>query len=109
MKVTDSMIAVEALLLFWHNTDPAAMFDAIYGARPTDDYVIEKRRNMSRDGLIATWHSLDFPHRQKLMHKALTVYGSVANRRVRFDANKLIDASDEVTIPSTDTPFVKQS
>lgn len=109
MKLTDSMMVIEALLSYWYNTEPQQLFDDIYGARPENDWVITKRRNMQHDGLIATYNQLDRAHRTRLVKKAIAKYGSIAARRIRFDASEIAEASEDVFVGHTDSPILVQA
>ena len=74
------LVLVEALVLYWFNTDPTAIMQTIF---PTavESYIAEKVE-LYRQGLDHFWGMLDWDHRQRLIQAARNKYDVEAKRRI---------------------------
>lgn len=76
-----SIIAVDALMLYWHNTESDELLNRVY-TNPEPYYLAEKTK-IWKMGLTYFWSQIDITHRVKLMDAAWEKYGPQARRRGR--------------------------
>ena len=74
-----SMATVEALFLYWYNTDPEEIVEAVYD-NPIGAYKDEKVAAY-QSGLVAFWGELDWEHRTRMVAAAMTKYLAEATRK----------------------------
>jgi hypothetical protein len=78
----DSINTVDALVMYWHNTEPDELLGKVY----TDcaPRYFEEKMSIWKHGLTYFWGQLDREHRHKLMMAAWEKYGLVVQRRSTY-------------------------
>jgi len=76
------VIAVDALMLYWDNTEPDELLRRVY-TDPAPSYLYEKMEiwKIWKQGLTRFWGQIDNAHRAKLMDAAWAKYGEQATKR----------------------------
>jgi hypothetical protein len=81
-KVDMSMPVIEALFMYWYNTEPEDIMMAVYD-NPVGAYLKEKLKYYNL-GLHNFWGQIDYKHQLKLVEAAMKKYGDEAERRVEI-------------------------
>ena len=77
-------ITVECLFLYWYNTRPEEIVDAVYD-NPEDDHYRAKKVDSYKRGLITFWSELDYAHQKRMLQAASDKYLDevIAKQRLR--------------------------
>jgi len=85
-KVDMAMSVIQALFMYWYNTDPDVIMKTVYD-NPAPAY-LEEKMAYYKLGLHNFWGQIDYKHQLKLVEAAMEKYGDEAEHRMEVNRSE---------------------
>jgi hypothetical protein len=83
MKADEAMPIIQAVVMYWYNTDPMDIMERVYDSR--EPAYLGEKVSLYKLGFTTFWGQIDFKHQQRFVVAALEKYGDEAERRAEFN------------------------